>query len=211
MVPAKKVAAGKKPGQKGAVVVAAQKEKGQGKGTIKGKGKGKAQQGKRNPHGLGAKGTANAAKASSVIYLGHIPNGFFENQMRKFFAQFGVVKRVKLFRSQKTGGSKGYGFIEFEEAATAAVTAEAMDGYFLAERQLKCHVVPPAQLHSGMFARPKRADANADDGEDKGAETVVEEAESPEKDAKQAKKLMAALRAKQKKLQAMGIDFDLFT
>ena len=51
----------------------------------------------------------------------------------------------------------------------------------------------------------------ADVGEDKGAETAVEEAESPEKDAKQAKKLMAALRAKQKKLQAMGIDFDLFT
>ena len=197
-MPAKKAAAGKK----GSVVAVAEKGKGKGKG-------------KQPPSGLGKKGSAHPAKASNVIYLGHIPQGFFESQMRKFFSQFGVVRRVKLFRSKKTGGSKGYGFVEFEDAATATVTAEAMDGYFLAERQLKCHVVPNKELHSGMFAKPQSADAKAEEEMEEGDDEDEEkEAAAPvvdtDKEAKQAKKVLNALQAKQKKLQAMGIDFELF-
>jgi nucleolar protein 15 len=36
-----------------------------------------------------------------VIYLGHIPYGMEEPQMKKFFSQFGDVTRVKLWRSKK--------------------------------------------------------------------------------------------------------------
>ena len=44
---------------------------------------------------------------SDTVYLGHIPSGFGEAEMRKFFLQFGDVSKVKLFRSKKTKGSKG--------------------------------------------------------------------------------------------------------
>lgn len=36
-----------------------------------------------------------------VIYLGHIPHGFFEDQMKDYFSQFGRVTKVRLARSSK--------------------------------------------------------------------------------------------------------------
>ena len=85
---------------------------------------------------------------SSVIYLGHIAHGFYEAEMRKFFSQFGKVLKLKLFRSKKSGKSKGYAFIEFEDEEVATIVAEAMHGYFLHERQLICHVVPFSKIHA---------------------------------------------------------------
>ncbi|KAH8067710.1 RNA binding-protein [Aureococcus anophagefferens] len=64
---------------------------------------------------------------SRVIYIGHIPDGFFEDQMRGFFGQFGEVTNLRISRSKKTGNSKGYGFVEFADGDTAAVAAGTMD------------------------------------------------------------------------------------
>lgn len=36
-----------------------------------------------------------------VIYLGRIPHGFFEDQMRAYFSQFGDVTRLRLSRNKK--------------------------------------------------------------------------------------------------------------
>jgi len=47
--------------------------------------------------------------------VGHIPHGFYEAAMGGFFGQFGKILNLRLSRSKKTGRSKGYGFIEFED------------------------------------------------------------------------------------------------
>jgi nucleolar protein 15 len=39
-----------------------------------------------------------------VLYIGHIPHGFYEEQMKGFFGQFGIVTRVRLSRSKKVRG-----------------------------------------------------------------------------------------------------------
>ncbi len=36
-----------------------------------------------------------------VVYVGHVPYGFFEDQMKGFFQQFGEVKRLRLARNKK--------------------------------------------------------------------------------------------------------------
>lgn len=36
-----------------------------------------------------------------AIYLGHIPHGFYEKEMKGYFSQFGKVTRLRLFRSKK--------------------------------------------------------------------------------------------------------------
>ena len=41
---------------------------------------------------------------SAVVYLGHIPHGFYEEEMNKYFSQFGTVTRLKLARSKKVCG-----------------------------------------------------------------------------------------------------------
>ena len=36
-----------------------------------------------------------------IVYIGHIPHGFYEKEMEAFFSQFGKVKRVKVSRNKK--------------------------------------------------------------------------------------------------------------
>ena len=79
---------------------------------------------------------------SRVMYVGHVPHGFYEVQMEGFFGQFGEVLNVRLSRSKRTGGSKGYAFVEFEDPQVAKIAASAMDRYLMHGKQLKCHVVP---------------------------------------------------------------------
>jgi len=87
-----------------------------------------------------------------VIYIGHLPHGFYEEQLRKYFAQFGEVTRVRVSRSRKTGGSRGYAFVEFLHDSVAKVAAESMNNYLMFERILKCHVVPKEKVHHDMFS-----------------------------------------------------------
>ena len=39
--------------------------------------------------------------ASCVVKLGHIPYGFFEEELLKYFNQFGRVRKVRVARSKK--------------------------------------------------------------------------------------------------------------
>nr|KAG5705654.1 hypothetical protein BaRGS_026593 [Batillaria attramentaria] len=86
-----------------------------------------------------------------VIYLGHIPHGFFEPQMKEFFSQFGQVTRIKLSRSKKTGRAKGYAFIEFKHEEVAKVVADTMNNYLMFIRLLKCEFIPEERLHPETF------------------------------------------------------------
>ncbi len=36
-----------------------------------------------------------------IVYVGHIPHGFYEKEMEGFFSQFGEVKRIKVSRNKK--------------------------------------------------------------------------------------------------------------
>lgn len=48
----------------------------------------------------GAAKSKTADTRTAVIYVGHIPYGFFENEMREFFSQFGQVTRVRVSRTR---------------------------------------------------------------------------------------------------------------
>lgn len=38
---------------------------------------------------------------SGVVYVGHLPHGFYEEELRSYFSQFGAVKKVKVARNKK--------------------------------------------------------------------------------------------------------------
>ncbi|OQR77937.1 MKI67 FHA domain-interacting nucleolar phosphoprotein-like [Tropilaelaps mercedesae] len=92
------------------------------------------------------------SKSRGVIYIGHLPHGFYEDQLRKYFSQFGEVTRVRVSRSRKTGGSRGYAFVEFLHDSAAKVAAETMDNYLMYERLLKCSLVPMEKVHPDLFS-----------------------------------------------------------
>ena len=47
-----------------------------------------------------------AGEPSGVVYVGHIPHGFYEEAMNGFFKQFGDVIRVRVSRSKKSARCK---------------------------------------------------------------------------------------------------------
>ncbi|KAG6015737.1 hypothetical protein E4U43_004882 [Claviceps pusilla] len=107
-----------------------------------------------------SKELAKLAKAPTgepgVVYIGRIPHGFYEHQMRQYLSQFGPVTRVRLSRNKKTGASKHFAFVEFEESSTAEIVAKTMDNYLLFGHILKCKVIPKAQVHENLFKGANR-------------------------------------------------------
>lgn len=41
------------------------------------------------------------ARNGAIIYVGRIPHGFYEKQMRSYFSQFGKILRIKISRNRR--------------------------------------------------------------------------------------------------------------
>lgn len=76
--------------------------------------------------------------------------------MRKFFEQFGEVKRLRLSRNKKTGASKHYAFIEFETPEIAEIVMNTMNNYILFGHKLKCEVMRVADIHEELWKGANR-------------------------------------------------------
>lgn len=93
---------------------------------------------------------------AGVIYLSRIPHGFYEDQMRAYFSQFGEITRLRMARNKRTGASKHYAYIEFRHEAVARIVAETMHNYLMFGRLLQCHLVPLDKVHPETFVGANR-------------------------------------------------------
>merc|ERR1712051_782459 len=75
-----------------------------------------------------------------ILYVGHLPKGFNETELKNFF-QFGQVTKLRVSRSVKTARSRGYAFLEFAERKVAEIAAKAMNNYLMFGRQLDVHIM----------------------------------------------------------------------
>ncbi|KAI0407033.1 hypothetical protein F4802DRAFT_555414 [Xylaria palmicola] len=91
-----------------------------------------------------------------VVYVGRIPRGFYEHQMREYFSQFGKVNKIRMSRNKATGQSKHFAFIEFAELGVAEIVAKTMDNYLLAGHILKVKMVPKSQVHEKLWVGANR-------------------------------------------------------
>jgi nucleolar protein 15 len=162
----------------------------------------KKQQGKQTKSSLSQEAPATER---GVIYLGHIPYGFFEPQMTNFFSQFGDVTNLRLARSSKTGASKHFAFVEFADAEVAPIVAEAMQGYMMFGRTLKCEVVPAHKVHKHLFSQ-KKTKVNRTRAQ-KNAQTQFNKPRDANAVAKRQKRLLKKESKQRAKLAASGIDF----
>lgn len=91
-----------------------------------------------------------------VLYIGHVPHGFYEDQMRAYFGQFGEVTRLRLSRNKKTGKSKHYAYVEFKHSEVAEIVAESMDNYLLFESVLKVRLMTNDECHPELWKGANR-------------------------------------------------------
>lgn len=92
-----------------------------------------------------------ANEGPGVVYVGRIPHGFYEHEMRKYFSQFGDISRLRLSRSLKSGASRHYAFVEFISAGVAKIVADTMNNYLMFGHILRCKVVPKEQIHESLW------------------------------------------------------------
>ncbi|XP_072852328.2 MKI67 FHA domain-interacting nucleolar phosphoprotein [Pogona vitticeps] len=139
-----------------------------------------------------------------VIYVGHIPRSLSEIHLREYFSQFGAVKRLRLSRSKKTGGSKGYAFVEFEYDEVAKIVADTMNNYLFGERILKCQFMPPEKVHEKLFKGCERTFRKPTNP----AVKRYNRERTPEEEAKMMKRLLRKERHLRERLAKKGIDYD---
>ncbi|CAI8054684.1 MKI67 FHA domain-interacting nucleolar phosphoprotein-like [Geodia barretti] len=141
-----------------------------------------------------------------VIYLGHIPYGFFEDEMRSYFSQFGTVTRLKLYRSRKTGRSRGYAFVEFAFPEVAQIAAESMNNYLMCNKLLKCHVVEPEKVGKRMLTPDRRVDIKR-----KNSERGTENSQQTSNGVGSAEEVTRSVSREQRKrgeeLAELGLDY----
>jgi nucleolar protein 15 len=86
-----------------------------------------------------------------TLYVGRIPHGFYEPQMRAYFSQFGTITNLRLSRNKQSGASKHYAFIQFSSTAVAQIVADTMDNYLLFGHILKVKLLPKEQVHEEIW------------------------------------------------------------
>ncbi|XP_077993727.1 MKI67 FHA domain-interacting nucleolar phosphoprotein-like [Glandiceps talaboti] len=149
----------------------------------------------------------SSSEGRGVVYLKHIPHGFFEPQMKQFFSQFGTVTRLRLSRSKKSGNSKGYAFIEFEFEEVAKIVAETMNNYLMYHKLLKCKFIPKEKVWPDLFKGWNRM-FKKPIAHKLALERHNSLIKNPERLEKSKKKLLQKQKRTKNRLRAMGIDWD---
>lgn len=178
--------------------------------------------------------TSGSDEASRVIYIGQLPHGFFEEQLKGecfwlfghpcysprdsqvmldangifagFFDQFGLVTRLRVSRNKKTGKAKHYAFVEFQSAEVATIAAEAMDNYMMFKQKLRVNVVKTADVHPLLFKGANKK-FHAIPRQKLSREQHNRE-RTAEEDVLRVKKAIAKDKKRQQRIKAAGIDYE---
>ncbi|TVY34409.1 putative RNA-binding protein [Lachnellula subtilissima] len=153
------------------------------------------------------KGTqSGTSDKPGVVYIGRVPHGFYEHEMREYFKQFGTILKLRLSRNRKTGASKHFAFVQFESATVADIVAKTMDNYLLFGHILKVKVIPdeqvPADVFKGANKRFKKVPWNQIEGR-KLKQGATEEVWGNRIEAEEKKRVEKA-----EKLKQIGYEFD---
>ncbi|PIL29820.1 hypothetical protein GSI_08027 [Ganoderma sinense ZZ0214-1] len=141
-----------------------------------------------------------------VLYLGRIPHGFYEDQMKAYFSQFGNVTRIRLSRNKKTGKPKHYGFVEFDSSSVARIVADTMDNYLLMGHILTCKVIPKDQVHPELWVGANRKWRPVP--RDRVARVAHNKPRTEEELEKAETRLLKRQEQRKRKLEEAGIKYD---
>jgi peptidyl-prolyl isomerase E (cyclophilin E) len=90
--------------------------------------------------------SAAAADASRLVYVGGLDEGVTKETLVAAFLPFGPLKDAQIPLDNATGRSRGFGFVEFEDAEDAAAAIANMDGAEMFGRTLRVNAARPARV-----------------------------------------------------------------
>lgn len=71
------------------------------------------------------------------LYVGNLPFSTTEDDLRATFERHGSVASVKVITDRETGRSRGFAFVEMEDATAADAAIRSLDGSELGGRSLR--------------------------------------------------------------------------
>jgi RNA recognition motif-containing protein len=74
---------------------------------------------------------------SKKIYVGNLPFSSTQQDLDALFARHGAVTSVNVISDRETGRSRGFAFVEMENASEADDAIRALDGTNLGGRDLR--------------------------------------------------------------------------
>ena len=77
------------------------------------------------------------------IYVGNLSYRTTEAELKEAFAQFGGVRRAKIVKDRETDRSKGFGFVEMDDANEGQKAIDALNEKELGGRTLRVNEARP--------------------------------------------------------------------
>ena len=124
--------------------------------------------------------------------------------MRKFFAQFGHIKNLRLSRNKKTGASKHYAFVEFDTPDVAEIVAETMNDYILFGHRLVCEVMKADKVSKDIWKGANKKFFVVDNV--KKAATAMNAQKTPEQIKASLEKKLKKCQEQMKQMKSEGQD-----
>ena len=79
------------------------------------------------------------------IYVGNLSYRTEDADLKQLFSEFGAVKSAKVIMDRETNKSKGFGFIEMEDASAGTKAIEALNGNDCEGRTLRVNEAQPRE------------------------------------------------------------------
>ena len=85
------------------------------------------------------------------LYVGNLPFGASEEDLRELFAEAGAVQSVKIVTDSYSGRSRGFGFVEMASQAEAEKAISLVNGKTFMDRALIVSEAKPQKKRDGEF------------------------------------------------------------
>jgi RNA recognition motif-containing protein len=90
---------------------------------------------------------------SKKLYVGNLPFSTTDDELRSVFERHGSVSSVNVITDRETGRSRGFAFVEMDEASAADDAMRALDGSDLGGRNIKVNEARDRQRGGGGGGR----------------------------------------------------------
>lgn len=87
-----------------------------------------------------SKDKSNKGVDYGKLYVGYLPNAIDDKRLKELFVPYGKIMNTTVIKDQRTGVSKGYGFVKFENPLDAEAAIKYMNGYKMGGKMLAVRV-----------------------------------------------------------------------